>query len=84
MVGAVLTIAKMHSQSVAYYESTVDESPSPHGYYSESGTAPAQAWIKGENAEAYAQLLGVEQGGVLDSGQVKNWFNNVTSPKGDK
>lgn len=80
----MLTIAKMHSQSVAYYESTVDDAPSPDGYYSEAGSAPAQAWVKGENAAGYARLLGVEQGQILNGGEVASWFNKVTSPKGDK
>lgn len=60
---SVLTIAKLHSESVAYYESTVapekavaasgSEATSgntpvgPDGYYSEDGTAPATAWING-------------------------------------
>lgn len=59
----MLTIAKLHSESVAYYESTVDpekaaaasgseatsgDTPAgPDGYYSEDGTAPATAWING-------------------------------------
>lgn len=80
----VLTIGKMHSQSVAYYESTVDEAPGPDGYYSEAGTAPAEVWVKGADAAGYARLLGVEQGQSLGGEQVKNWFNNVTSPKGEK
>lgn len=84
VVGAVLTIAKMHSQSVAYYESTVDDAPGPDGYYSEAGSAPAQAWVKSENAAGYARLLGVEQGQVLSGGEVASWFNKVTSPKGQK
>src|SRR5699024_9793872 len=83
-VGAVLTIGKMHGQSVAYYESTVDEAASSHGYYSEAGSAPGQAWVKGVDTAEYARLLGVEQGQALSGEQVKNWFNNVTSPKGDK
>ena len=80
----MLTIGKMHAQSVAYYESTVDEVPGPDGYYSEAGSAPAQAWVKGADAVEYARLLGVEQGQALSGEQVKNWFNNVTSPKGEK
>jgi len=60
---SVLTIAKLHSESVAYYESTVDPEKAvaasgseatsgdtpvgPDGYYSEDGTAPATAWING-------------------------------------
>ncbi|MGP5242206.1 MULTISPECIES: MobF family relaxase [Corynebacterium] len=59
----MLTIAKLHSESVAYYESTVDPEKAvaasgseatsgdtpvgPDGYYSEDGTAPATAWING-------------------------------------
>ncbi|WP_312802036.1 MobF family relaxase [Corynebacterium variabile] len=62
----MLTIAKLHSESVAYYESTVDpekavaasgseaaagDTPAgPDGYYSEDGTAPATAWINGVDA----------------------------------
>ncbi|MGO2883375.1 MobF family relaxase [Corynebacterium variabile] len=62
----MLTIAKLHSESVAYYESTVDpekavaasgseaaagDTPAgPDGYYSEDGTAPAIAWINGVDA----------------------------------
>ncbi|GAB3597879.1 Multifunctional conjugation protein TraI (plasmid) [Corynebacterium faecale] len=80
----MLTIGKMHGQSVAYYESTVDEVPGPDGYYSEAGNAPAQAWVKGGDAVEYARLLGVEQGQTISGEQVKNWFNNVTSPKGEK
>ncbi|MCS5480952.1 relaxase domain-containing protein [Corynebacterium sp. YIM 101645] len=83
-VATVLTIGKMHSQSVAYYESTVDEAPGPDGYYSEAGNAPAEVWVKSANAAGYARLLGVEQGQSLGGEQVKNWFNNVTSPKGEK
>ncbi len=84
MVGAVLTIGKMHGQSVAYYESTVAEVSGPVGYYSEAGSAPGQAWVKGADVVEYARLLGVEQGQVLSGERVKNWFNNVTSPKGEK
>lgn len=80
----MLTIGKMHGQSVAYYESTVDEAASSHGYYSEAGSAPAEAWVKGVDAAEYARLLGVEQGQALSGEQVKNWFNNVTSPQGEK
>ena len=80
----MLTIGKMHGQSVAYYESTVDEAASSHGYYSEAGSAPGQAWVKGADAAEYARLLGVEQGQALSGERVKNWFNNVTSPKGEK
>lgn len=62
----MLTIAKLHSESVAYYESTVDPEKAvaasgseaaagdtqagPDGYYSEDGTAPATAWINGVDA----------------------------------
>ncbi|MGP5591170.1 MobF family relaxase [Corynebacterium variabile] len=62
----MLTIAKLHSESVAYYESTVDpekavaasdseatfdDTPAgPDGYYSEDGTAPATAWVSGTDA----------------------------------
>ena len=83
-VGALLTIGKMHGQSVAYYESTVAEGVGPDNYYSEAGSAPAEAWVKGIDAAEYARLLGVEQGQALSGEQVKNWFNNVTSPKGGK
>ncbi|MFA1532656.1 hypothetical protein ACDL65_11680 [Corynebacterium belfantii] len=48
----VLTIAKLHGDSVAYYESTVDQNSVENsaalgsdGYYSEDGTKPAQAWV---------------------------------------
>ncbi|MBG9244727.1 hypothetical protein [Corynebacterium belfantii] len=48
----MLTIAKLHGDSVAYYESTVDQNSVENsaalgsdGYYSEDGTKPAQAWV---------------------------------------
>ena len=47
-VTAVLTIARMHTESVAYYESTVHseraQNRGPDAYYSEDGTRPAEAW----------------------------------------
>ena len=45
----MLTIAKLHGESVAYYESTVsteaEHANGPDAYYSEDGTKPATAWI---------------------------------------
>lgn len=45
----MLTIAKLHGESVAYYESTVDQNSAqnasgvgPDSYYSEDGTKPAR------------------------------------------
>src|SRR5699024_10010393 len=49
---AVLTLAKLHSDSVAYYESTVDKTSGVDGYYSEDGRQPAKAWMAGESAGA--------------------------------
>ena len=58
----MLTIAKMHGESVAYYESTVeedqDENLGPDGYYSEDGTKPAEAWV---NARTDAQAAAVAE-----------------------
>ncbi|WP_143111765.1 hypothetical protein, partial [Corynebacterium sp. NML130628] len=43
----MLTIAKLHGESVAYYESTVsteeERASGPDAYYSEDGTKPATA-----------------------------------------
>lgn len=70
----MLTIAKMHGESVAYYESTVDEDQDenlgPDGYYSEDGTKPAEAWI---NARTDAQAAAVtnQEAGFRGSGKVR-------------
>lgn len=78
----MLTIAKLHSESVAYYESTFDpekataasgseaasgDTPAgPDGYYSEDGTAPATAWINGVDA---AQSVALSEFLGVDSGE---------------
>lgn len=81
---SVLTIAKLHSESVAYYESTVDPEKAvaasgseatsgdtpvgPDGYYSEDGTAPATAWVSGVDTTQSVALA--EFLGVSSGGQI--------------
>lgn len=84
----MLTIGKMHGESVAYYESTVDTfavESGPDGYYSEDGRRPATAWVVGTDSRLEASVsafLGVESGDVVDGKQVAKWFNSAQAPSG--
>lgn len=85
----MLTIARMHSESVAYYESTVDQDPAqnlgPDAYYSEDGTRPAQAWIVARSEQKQgkvAAFLGTDNGAVVDGSAVQKWFNQALAPSG--
>lgn len=85
----MLTIARMHSESVAYYESTVDQDPAqnagPDAYYSEDGTRPAQAWIVARTdakQAVVAEFLGTEPGAELGGEVVQKWFNQALAPSG--
>ncbi|MGP6175353.1 MobF family relaxase [Corynebacterium sp. A21] len=85
----MLTIARMHSESVAYYESTVEQPPAqnlgPDAYYSEDGTRPAQAWIVARTDSqqaAVAEFLGTDTGAVVDGSTVQKWFNQAQAPSG--
>ena len=87
----MLTIAKMHGESVAYYESTVDEDQDenlgPDGYYSEDGTKPAEAWVNARTdteAAAVAEALGVAEGEQIRGEHVRAWFNKAIAPSGVK
>ncbi|WCZ35909.1 Multifunctional conjugation protein TraI [Corynebacterium heidelbergense] len=83
----MLTVAKLHAESVAYYESTVDVSGGVDGYYSEDGRQPARAWVTGESAgavDAISGQLGVEPGMVVDGAGVRSWFNGAVGPSGVK
>ena len=87
----MLTIAKMHGESVAYYESTVeedkDENLGPDGYYSEDGTKPAEAWVNARTdaqAAAVAEALGVAEGEQILGENVRAWFNKAIAPSGVK
>nr|WP_010991838.1 MobF family relaxase [Corynebacterium glutamicum]CAD12223.1 TraA protein [Corynebacterium glutamicum] len=87
----MLTIAKMHGESVAYYESTVttfdDKISSPDDYYSEDGTQPATAWIQARTeaqATTVATALGVKNGAQVDGADVGQWFNHALAPSGHK
>lgn len=87
----MLTIARMHSESVAYYESTVDseraQNLGPDAYYSEDGTRPAEAWIVARTEQkqaAVAEFLGTEPGTELGGDVVQKWFNRALSPSGNK
>ena len=87
----MLTIARMHAESVAYYESTVDhdqaENLGPDAYYSEDGTAPATAWIVARSAQQQATVegfLGTEPGAVVDGEVVQGWFNRQLAPGGNQ
>lgn len=91
VVAAVLTIAKLHGESVAYYESTVDAervvSAGPDGYYSEDGSAPARAWVvarSGDKAARVVAALGVEVGARVEGAGVRGWFNKAVAPSGVK
>ena len=91
VVAAVLTIAKMHGESVAYYESTVDAewavSAGPDGYYSEDGSSPARAWVAARSSEQTARVvatLGVEVGARVKGAGVRGWFNKALAPSGVK
>lgn len=87
----MLTIARMHSESVAYYESTVDsdrvQNAGPDAYYSEDGTRPAEAWIVARTEQkhaAAAAFLGTEPGAELAGDVVQKWFNRALAPSGNK
>ena len=90
-VTAVLTIARMHTESVAYYESTVHseraQNRGPDAYYSEDGTRPAEAWIVARSERqqaAVAEFLGTEVGVEVDGEVVQKWFNRALAPSGNK
>ena len=87
----MLTIARMHSESVAYYESTVDgesgHTRGPDGYYSEDGSVPARVFVASRTSTQHAVLesfLGVEHGAFLDGEAVQKWFNKTTAPSGQR
>ena len=68
----MLTIAKMHGESVSYYESTVikdqEQNLGPDGYYSEDGTRPVGAWTAArtdEQAVAASEALGSKRARAL-------------------
>ncbi|WP_185769410.1 hypothetical protein [Corynebacterium anserum] len=52
----MLTLSKLHSESVAYYESTVDDTRGVEAYYSEDGRQPARAWVVSVVPEAVPLL----------------------------
>lgn len=84
-VVVVLTIAKMGAHSVAYYQSTVDEDTPVESYYSENGSSPATAWLRGDGpaaVENMEQYLGVEDGQRMDGRVVAGWFNKALAPSG--
>lgn len=87
----MLTIAKMHGESVTYYESTVakdqEQNLGPDRYYSEDGTRPAGAWIAArtdEQVAAVSEALGVDNGARVDGKDVRDWFNKALAPNGTK
>ena len=87
----MLTIAKLHGESVAYYESTVsteeERSSGPDAYYSEDGTKPATAWIlvrRSAQVRAVSDALGVAVGAVVGGDRVRDWFNKAVAPSGEK
>lgn len=87
----MLAIAKLHGESVAYYESTVDleraVSAGPDGYYLEDGSSPARAWVASRSGDMTARVvaaLGVEVGGHVEGVGVRGWFNSAVAPSGVK
>ena len=83
----VLTLAKLHADSVAYYESTVDSRAGIEGYYSEDGRQPARAWIAGATDSAVVVMetdLGVSACSMVDGKDVRRWFNEAVAPSGSK
>lgn len=90
----MLTIAKLHGESVAYYESTVGNEPGqtvpesgPDSYYSEDGTKPARAWIAARSraqSERVSARIGVEVGAEIRGDSVRDWFNKALAPSGEK
>ena len=87
----MLTIAKLHGESVAYYESTVstetEHASGPDAYYSEDGTKPATAWIlarRSAQVREVSDALGVEVGAVVGGDRVRDWFNKAVAPSGEK
>lgn len=90
----MLTIAKLHGESVAYYESTVDQNSAqnasgvgPDSYYSEDGTKPARAWIAARSraqSERVSTALGVEIDAEIRGESVRDWFNKALAPSGEK
>lgn len=84
--GALLTLSKLHADSVAYYESTVDESSGMDVYYSEDGRQPARAWMVGESVADVREIeaaCGVVVGETVEGDAVRNWFNNAVAPSGE-
>lgn len=87
----MLTIAKLHGESVAYYESTVGNElgqtaseSGPDSYYSEDGTKPARAWIAARSraqSERVSVRLGVEIGAEIRGDSVRDWFNKAARTK---
>lgn len=90
----MLTIAKLHGESVAYYESTVDQNSAqnasgvgPDSYYSEDGTKPARVWIAARSraqSERVSTALGVEIDAEIRGESVRDWFNKALAPSGEK
>ena len=81
----MLTLSKLHSESVAYYESTVDESRGVEAYYSEDGRQPARAWVVSVVPEAEPLLertYGVKNGQAVEGKDVTRWFYNAQAPSG--
>lgn len=87
----MLTIARLHGESVSYYESTVaadsDAALGPDGYYSEDGTKPARGWVVAKAVESFDRVcdrLGVENGARVRGESVRDWFNKALAPSGEK
>lgn len=80
----MLTIAKMGMHSVAYYQSTVDETRGPDSYYSEDGKQPASVWLRGENVAEASAVWGTNNGAVASGKTVDDWFNKAVAPSGKR
>ncbi|SLM89585.1 transfer protein homolog TraA [Corynebacterium casei] len=83
----MLTIARMNAHSVAYYQFTVEEDQGADSYYSEDGTKPAKAWIKAShatNSTLVSAHLGIENGEIVESKSVHDWFDKAVAPSGVK
>lgn len=83
----MLTIARMNAHSVAYYQFTVEEDRGADSYYSEDGTKPAKAWIKAShatNSTLVSAHLGIENGEIVESKSVHDWFDKAVAPSGVK
>lgn len=83
----MLTLAKLHSESVAYYESTVDNGGGVESYYSEDGRQPARAWVVSVLADAepvLERIYGVKSGQVVVGKDVSRWFYHGEAPGGER